>query len=217
MSSLIAKLTIQSAVRTTKFSYDNLHVLSGSEDKTARYWDISTATQLSCLTGHEDYVRCASSSPANVEMWATGGYDHMIKLWDTRSATNINTLNHGHPVEAVLMFPTGTLVASAGGNQVKIWDLLGGGKLLYTLSGLQKAATSLLLNTEANRLLVAGLDHHVKVYNVLNYTVASTLTFPEPILTCSLSVHHITLSYFHQARQHQVSGWNERWNSYDQV
>ncbi|ETP08674.1 hypothetical protein F441_15419 [Phytophthora nicotianae CJ01A1] len=37
------------AIRSTCFSADNVHVLSCSDDKTARYWDLPTAKPL-CLT-----------------------------------------------------------------------------------------------------------------------------------------------------------------------
>jgi len=126
-------------------------------------------------------------------MWATGGYDRVVKLWDTRTSSNINTLDHGHPVESVLVFPSGTVVASAGGNQVKIWDLLSGGKLLYTISSHQKTVTSLIMNYEGNRLLVGGLDQHVKVYNVSNYSVSKTITYPAPILSIALSADNTKL------------------------
>lgn len=40
-------------VRVTKFSADKVRVLSGSNDKTVRSWDIATGEELACLQGHE--------------------------------------------------------------------------------------------------------------------------------------------------------------------
>src|SRR4051794_11815733 len=102
------------AVHVTKFSADKVRVLSGSNDKTVRSWDIATGEQLACLEGHEDYVRCAAVNAATPDVWATGAYDHKVLLWDTRSNQTILSLDHGFPVESVLFFPGGSLLASAG-------------------------------------------------------------------------------------------------------
>ncbi len=69
--------------------------------------------------GHTDYVRAAAVSPANSETWATGGYDHVVKLWDVRagggkrsgSACTLS-LDHGAPVEDVAFFTSGVSLIS---------------------------------------------------------------------------------------------------------
>lgn len=66
---------------------------------TVRWWDIGSGTQLLRMDGHRDYVRAGRVSPANPETWATGGYDHVVKLWDVRSKNCAMTLEHGAPVE----------------------------------------------------------------------------------------------------------------------
>ena len=45
----------------------------------------------------------------------TGSYDHTVKMFDTRiGESSIMTVEHGAPVESVLMFPTGGVFISAG-------------------------------------------------------------------------------------------------------
>ena len=46
--------------------------------------------------------------------WLSGGYDHTVKMFDTRMGESIMTVEHGAPVESVLMFPTGGVFISAG-------------------------------------------------------------------------------------------------------
>ncbi|KAF5834055.1 WD40-repeat-containing domain protein [Dunaliella salina] len=91
-----------------RFSPSKLHVLSGSDDVTVRLWDITEGAQLSRFDGHEDYVRAGAVSPANMETWATGGYDHVCKLWDVRDPKGGAMLNmdHGAPVEDLAFFPS---------------------------------------------------------------------------------------------------------------
>ena len=70
-----------------------------------------------------------------------------------------------------------------GGNVVKIWDVLGGGKLLHVLKSHQKTVTCLCLTpsmklnqsdaTLAPRLLTGSLDGHVKVFDISDFKVFS--------------------------------------------
>lgn len=39
-------------VRVAKFLPTKTHIFSGSHDKTVRYWDLSSGSEVSCLRGH---------------------------------------------------------------------------------------------------------------------------------------------------------------------
>lgn len=39
-------------------------------------------------------------------------------MWDTRNQDCVMSVNHGHPVESLLMFPSGGLFISAGNNSI---------------------------------------------------------------------------------------------------
>lgn len=45
---------------------------------------------------------------------SAGSYDHTVKLFDTRVKNSVMTIEHGQPVESVLLFPSGGLLVSAG-------------------------------------------------------------------------------------------------------
>jgi WD40 repeat protein len=56
------------------------------QSRDIRSW-FSSALQcpvLPRLDGHADYVRAAAVSPTSAETWATGAYDHVVKLWVSR-------------------------------------------------------------------------------------------------------------------------------------
>ncbi|KAF1782280.1 U3 small nucleolar RNA-associated protein 15, C-terminal [Phytophthora cactorum] len=171
------------AIRSTRFSADNVHVLSCSDDKTARYWDLPTAKPLALLGDHSDYVR---SSAAN------RSYDHTVKLWDLRtsdqtvSKSNMS-LDHGAPVEACMIMPGGSLLLSAGGNTIKVWDILSGGRMLHSFSSHQKTITSLGLDGTGTRLMSGSLDGHLKIYNLKTYELAHGFKYKSGVLAFGMS------------------------------
>ncbi len=115
------------AAHVTRFSSDKVHLLSGSDDVTVRWWDVALGQQVMRLDGHTDYVRAAEVSPASEDTWLTGSYDHTARLWDVRADGRrcSMTLDHGAPIEDLAFFPGGGgLAVTAGGNYLCVWDLI---------------------------------------------------------------------------------------------
>ncbi|KAF9903291.1 snoRNA-binding rRNA-processing protein [Lobosporangium transversale] len=174
-------------VHVTKFSSDKTQILSASDDKTVRIWDMPSETPLTIFTGHEDYIRSGMVSHDNPHLILSGSYDQTVKLWDMRTQGCVMTMNHGSPVEAVEMFPDGGVVVSAGGPSIKVFDILAGGRPMHALSNHQKTVTSLCFDNSHSRLLTGSLDQHVKIYNVQDYSVVHSVKYPAPVLSVALS------------------------------
>lgn len=75
-------------VHTVRWSIDGLRLLSGSDDKTVRLWDVPTETVVGTRDGHEDYVRSVVASPTSPDTWAAGSY--------VEGATPLYFLTHHH-------------------------------------------------------------------------------------------------------------------------
>mmetsp|Transcript_38583 Transcript_38583/g.109118 ORF Transcript_38583/g.109118 Transcript_38583/m.109118 type:complete len:511 (-) Transcript_38583:107-1639(-) len=183
----------QKPCHVAMYSPDKVHVLSGGDDVTVRWWDVAEGKQVSRLDGHSDYVRAAACSPASDTTWLTGGYDHVVKLWDVRQKESVLEFQHGAPVEAAAFFPSGSIAVTAGGNHLCVWDLLGG-KLLKRLSNHQKTVSCVVVSAMAGpqssataRLLSGSLDGHVKVYELDTFKVTHASKYPAPILSLGLS------------------------------
>mmetsp|Transcript_35056 Transcript_35056/g.63066 ORF Transcript_35056/g.63066 Transcript_35056/m.63066 type:complete len:554 (-) Transcript_35056:179-1840(-) len=186
----------QRASRVALFASDKLHLMSGSDDVTLRYWDISTGDQVQRLDGHADYVRAAAASPVDSHTWISGSYDHTCRIWDVRTqGAAVMNLDHGAPVEDVKFLPSAGLAVSAGGNHVCVWDLTSGGRLVKRLSGFQKTVSSLCVSpavsirglAESPRLLVGALDGHLKVLDLDSFSVVHVSRYPSPILSLAMS------------------------------
>lgn len=177
-------------VHVARFAADNLHVLTGGDDGLVLMWDVTSAQQVSTFRGHADYVRSAASSPASADVWATGGYDHLCKLWDTRQLRCLASVDHGAPIESVAFFPSGSLLVTAGGTDICIWSMLGSGQLVQRVVAHQKTATSVLVAALAGaepHVLSAGLDGHIKVIDSETFRPFSVHKHPAPILSLAAS------------------------------
>ncbi|KAJ2394044.1 U3 small nucleolar RNA-associated protein [Coemansia sp. RSA 2559] len=174
-------------VHITRFLPDKVRVMSGSDDKTVRIWDIPSQASVNQFEGHTDYVRTGCVFGDNPNMVATGSYDHTVRLWDLRANTCTTTIETADPVEDVLAFPGGGVVAVAGGPNVHLYDTLMGGRRLTTMGNHEKTVTSLCMDSGGGRLLAGSLDHHVKIYDVQSFKMVYSAGYPAPVLSVALS------------------------------
>ncbi|TNN40486.1 U3 small nucleolar RNA-associated protein 15 [Liparis tanakae] len=175
------------AVHVSDFTSDRYQIFTASDDYTCRLWDIPNATELNSFREHTDYIRCGVTSKLNRDLFITGSYDHTLKVFDARADRSVMTMDHGHPVESLLLYPSEGLLVSAGGRYVKVWDLLKGGQPLVSMKNHHKTVTSLCLSSNGQRLLSASLDRHVKVYNTTNYKVVHNFDYAASILSVALA------------------------------
>ncbi|TAQ89402.1 hypothetical protein B7494_g2272 [Chlorociboria aeruginascens] len=175
-------------VWTTKFSPTELTTLmSASDDRTVRLWDLPSQESTTTFVGHTDYVRSGSFIPGTLSnMVVTGSYDETVRLWDPRvPARAAMTFKHAAPVEAVLPMPSGTTILAAADNQISVLDLVAG-KPLQLLKNHQKTVTSLCLASKGTRLVSGGLDGHVKIFETASWNVVAGSKYPAPVMAVSV-------------------------------
>lgn len=179
-------LTHKQPTWVTKFSPTDLTtVLSASDDRTVRLWDLPSNEPATTFVGHTDYVRTADFLPGSMSsMVVSGSYDSTVKLWDPRTGSNsaVMTFKHSAPVESVLPMPSGTTVLAAADNNVSVLDLVAA-RPLHLISNHQKTVTSLSLASNGRRLVTGGLDGHVKVFETTGWNVVNTVKYQSPILS----------------------------------
>lgn len=180
-------------VHRTFFVHGKPQICSFSDDKSLKIWDIPTEKDILTYTKHTDYVRAGATCPAAPDIVLSGGYDNIVKMYDTRTETEIASVNHGSPVESLLFLPSGGIFLSAGGTEIKIWDAVAGVKLLGSISQHHKTITCLRLASDNKKLLSGSLDRHVKIYDVATFKTVHTLDFPNAILSLGVSKNDDTL------------------------
>eukprot|EP00794_Sanderia_malayensis_P009625 gene9625-10610_t len=175
------------AVHVAGFVSGTSYVYSASDDKTLRCSDIPTQKDIACFKGHVDYIRAGACSISDSNIIITGSYDHTVKLWDIRANKSTLTVDHGDPVESVLLYPNCGMCISSGSNRIKVWDVFAGGKLLFNVSNHSKSITAMCFDGSYTRLLSGSIDRHVKVYDTQDFSVVSSLDYPSAILSIGIS------------------------------
>ncbi|KAK5660062.1 hypothetical protein OQA88_13531 [Cercophora sp. LCS_1] len=176
-------------VWVTKWSPTDLTTLmSTSDDKTVRLWDLPSNTPSRMFTGHSDYVRSGAFMPGgNSNMLVTGSYDETVRVWDARAPSNtaVLTFKHKDPIEDVLPLPSGTTLLAASGNTISVLDLVAA-KPLRQITNHQKTVTSLSLASNGRRVVSGSLDGHIKIYETGSWNIVSTAKYPSPVLAVSV-------------------------------
>lgn len=94
------------------------------------------------MAHHKDYVRCGRVAPGSTNLLLTASYDHTAALVDIRTGQAGLVVDHGSPIEAVEMLPSGSIFFTAGNNLIKVWDA-GTGRKLTQLCQHHKTITCL--------------------------------------------------------------------------
>lgn len=150
-------------VHVTKFHPTELStLLTASDDRVVRLYDLTSSTPLNEFKAHGDYTR-ASCFVKGTNLVATGCYDGLVRLYDSRTNEGpAMSFKQDAAVEDIVSLNSTTLV-SAGGPMVKVWDLAAGHKL-REVSNFQKTVSCLYDGGERG-LLAGSLDGHVKIFD----------------------------------------------------
>ncbi|KAF7192884.1 U3 small nucleolar RNA-associated protein 15 [Pseudocercospora fuligena] len=164
-------------------------LMSCSDDRTVRVWDLTEDVAKWTGIGHEDYVRSGAYLPgqgANVVV--SGSYDQTVRIWDTRQGGAGNraslTFKLPAPIEDLLPLSSSS-IATAAGNEVSIVNLVAG-KAEHVIQSHQKTVTALSTAQNGARVLTAGLDGHVKIHNTVSWEVVAAFKYPSPILSLAV-------------------------------
>ncbi|CAN8105642.1 unnamed protein product [Discula destructiva] len=175
----------------TKWAPADMTVLmSASDDKTVRLWDLPSAEPTRQFVGHQDYVRSGAFMPGGLgsssNMLVTGSYDATVRIWDARVPSGaVLTFKHAAPVEQVLPLPTGTTVLAAADNAISVLDLVAA-KPLRVITNHQKTVTALSLASNGTRVVSGGLDGHVKIFETGSWNVVAGMKYPSPVLSLAV-------------------------------
>lgn len=142
-------------VTSVEFSPDGRTVLTGSDDKTARLWDINTGREILRFVGHLGPVQSVAFSPDGRTV-LTGSGDGTVRLWDLVTGDELRRFSAGFAVKFVLFSPNGRSISAGGGAALalKTWDT-GTGRETHQLK-IINANTAGAISPDGQSILLGG-------------------------------------------------------------
>lgn len=110
----------------------NQHLLSGSGDRTCRYWDVEGGKVITKFDQHHGAVLNLALSPDG-NTFVSSSDDRTAKVFDIRAGnmTQISFTGHTGDVEATAFFPSGTAIATGSEDRTaKLYDIRAGQEMI---------------------------------------------------------------------------------------
>jgi WD40 repeat protein/transcriptional regulator with XRE-family HTH domain len=130
---LIACMTHDDGVTSVAFSPNGNYVASGSEDGTARVWEVATGKEVARMTHPRRENSHRSSSADSVDFSPDGKYivsgssDKTARVWEVGTGKEIARMTHDHYVLSVAFSPNGNYVASGSEDgTARVWEAMTG-------------------------------------------------------------------------------------------
>ncbi len=162
-------------VNSAAFSPDGSHIVTGSNDKTARIWDAKTGALRAMLTGHGNVVNSAAFSPDGSHI-VTGSGDKTARIWDAETGALRATLKgHWGSVNSAAFSPDGSHIVTASGDKTaRIWDAETGA-LRATLTGHEHWVNSAAFSPDGSQIVTGSADNTARIWDAETGALRATL------------------------------------------
>lgn len=142
----------------------------------------------------------------------SGGYDKIVRLWDTKSGTCVREFfGHLSSVTALGVSPSGNIVFSGGrDNQFKSWDLMSGGRLSTVDRNLSEV-TGMDVSSDGMSAIVACKDNCHHLVDIRSNKVESNFRGLQNIRINFLQVRFLEQYYIYSGSEEgNVYFWDTR-------
>jgi WD40 repeat protein len=154
---------------------DLQHLVSGSDDRTAKLWDLATGECLRTFVGHPAQIK--SIEIVDTDKMITGGIDGTLKLWELETGACLWTqAAHQGEINSIATHARNQLIVTASSDlTLKTWDLATG-ICLQTFSGHQDRIITCAIDPTGTLLISGGADRTIKLWDLATGTCLKTLT-----------------------------------------
>jgi WD40 repeat protein len=175
-------------VHAIGYSDDGRFAVTGSWDRTVRFWDPRTYQEAGAPIQSPSGVNALAISPDS-RLVATGGQDGIVRLWDTATRRSVGTpvKVDGSYLFSVAFSPDGRLIAAGSdAGTVRVWDVATG--QAKTFARLRTSVIRVAFSPDG-RLLAAAVwekddTGSARIWRVRDGSpIGSPLTFKDPVFS----------------------------------
>ncbi|AGO10213.1 AaceriAEL314Wp [[Ashbya] aceris (nom. inval.)] len=177
----------------TALSFEANNLVSGSQDRTIRQWDLNNG-------------KCVQTLDIN---FATGG-----NLSRSMIGSGFLNTNNDHPIIGAIQCYDAALATGTKDGIVRLWDLRSG-RVVRTLEGHSDAVTS--LQFDSLNLVTGSLDNSIRIWDLRTGTLADTFSYEHPVTCLQFDLNKIVVAnqegtvkvYDRQEKKHWFCGGDE--------
>jgi WD40 repeat protein/serine/threonine protein kinase len=149
-------------VNSVAFFPDGQRIVTGSEDKSARVWDIATGAELLRLR-HNSSVNSVAVSSDGKQIATTS--DQTVTIWDASSGRDLLLLNgHGSAITALSFSTDGQRIVTGSSDGIgRIWEVATQ-RVLVLLKGHTSAINSVAFSPDGEKVATASMDGTARVW-----------------------------------------------------
>ena len=182
-------------VNAITFSPNGRWLVSGSDDYTFKVWDVSQRTEITNLQHITDrarsQIKAVAFSPDGRHL-ATAGVH--VKLWDTRSWSEIATLRHAEWIWTTVFSSDNKLIATGDASgHVHVWNVETQ-QAIVQLQADSNSVYAVQFSPNGRLLAGAGYEGKVRLWKVPNWESHGTLTSNGTVSEISFSPDSSTLA-----------------------
>jgi WD40 repeat protein len=186
------------SVRAIAFSPDGKYLVSGSNDRTVRLWDLQTGQVIKLLEGHQQRVKCVRVSDDG-KLIISGSADSTVKIWNIETGECIRTIktsdNPNTVLNAISINSNQNLIATGSSSgTVKLWNW-NTAQIIYSVAAAYSSICCLAIDPDANILVSGSAGKTIKIWHLNNELKQPHHVIPHAHMSevLSLEIHDRTL------------------------
>jgi WD40 repeat protein len=200
-------------INTALFSPDGKLVITASDDKTARIYEMSSGKELQVLVGHTGVINSAVFS-FDGKLALTSSDDKTARIYEVSSGKELRVLRgHTNCVNFGVFSPDGKLALTASlDTTARIYEV-SSGKELQVLSGYTAKLNSAVFSPDGKLALTSSEDSTARIYDVTSgkeiYVLGGHTDRVESAVFSPDGKLALTASWDNTARIYEVSSGKE--------
>jgi WD40 repeat protein len=152
------------SIYAVAFSPDGKKILTGSEDRSAKIWDIASGKVEKSFVGDSSVV-CAVAFSLDGKKVLTGSGHGTVKLWDiTSEKAEKSYIGHLYAVSSVAFSPDGKKILT-GSSDAKLWDVISG-KAEKSFIGHLSSINAVAFSPDGKKVLTGSNDGTAKLWRL---------------------------------------------------